>query len=370
LTGDWNGLRPKLEDHGITFAGGFAADLGKNLTGGADTHRFGEAYLINLNFTLDSKKLAGYDGGTFFVNFRNENGLHHHLLDGAFGNTSNLYAPARTEISEVWYEQKALDDKLRMRIGKIDAGTEFAFVADGGEFLNDFASHTPTILDFPADPDPAFGAELFAYPTDHVYTGVAVFDGSALQGAHTGLLGPAGAFDGHGQFWIGEVGATWTGPGKRDGRLGLGAWYHTGTFNRFDGRTERSAASPYVTFDQTLWRKTPDAAQGIAMFAETGYANPAISKANYQIGGGLRWTGPLPSRDSDILGLGTSYIRFSDAPAAGFTKRSELTVETFYKIRFNAWFSIQPDLQFIHNPGGVSSRADSLAATVQMLVDF
>jgi porin len=113
-----------------------------------------------------------------------------------------------------------------------------------------------------------------------------------------------------------------------------------------------------------------DAAQGIAMFAEAGYANPSIRAANYQIGGGLRWTGPLPSRDSDILGLGTSYIRFSDAPAAGFTKRSELTVETFDKLRFNAWFSIQPDLQFIHNPGGVASRADSLAATMQMLVDF
>ncbi len=373
LTDDWGGLRPKLEDHGITFAGGFAAYLGKNLTGGADTHTLGEAYLLNINITLDSKKLVGYDGGTLFINFRNQNGLHDRSLDGSFGASSHLYAPDRTEISEIWYEQKMLDDKLRIRLGKIDANTEFAFVANGGEFLNDFASYSPTILHFPTDPDPAFGAELFVNPTSHVYAGIGVYDGSELEGADTGSLGPAHIFDDPSQFWIGEIGATWTGPGKRDGRLGFGIWHHTGMFDRFDGGTENGATGPYLTLDQTLWRRTPDGedtAPGIAIFALAGYANPAISAANYQIGGGLRWTGPLASRDSDVLGLGASYLRFSDAPGSGFNERGELTVETFYKIRLNAWFSIQPDLQFIHDPGGVSSHHDAIAATVQMLVDF
>jgi porin len=373
LTDDWDGLRPTLEDHGFTFAGGLAAYMGKNLTGGSDTRDVGEAYLVNINLILDSEKLWGYKGGTFLVNFRNQNGLQDHSLDGSLAGTSHLYSPSRTQISEAWYEQKLFDETLRVRLGKIDANTEFAFVANGGEFLNGFAGNSPTILDFPTNPDPAFGAELFVYPTSHFYTGIAVYDGSALEGAHTGLLGPAHLFDGPSQFWIGEIGAIWTGSGKLDGRLGIGVWYHTGTFDRFDGGTERDAAGPYITFDQTLWRKTPDVtdtAGGIAMFALAGSASPAVSAANYQIGGGLRWTVPLPSRASDVLGLGVDYIRLSDSPGAGFDRPGELTVEVFYKLRLNAWFSIQPDLQFTHNPGGIVSRADAVMTTMQMLVDF
>jgi porin len=372
LTDDWGGLRTKLEEHGITIDGSFAGYFGKNLTGGASTGKNGGAYLLNVNATLDSKKIAGFDGGTLFVNFRNQNGLHH-SLDGAFGSTSHLYSPARTELSEAWYEQKLLDDKIRVRLGKIDANTEFANVANGGEFLNDFGGFSPTILSFPTDPDPAFGVDAFFYPTQHLYAGVGAYDGSLAEGRLTGLLGPAKALHPHSEFLIAETGATWTAPGGRDGRAGVGVWHHTADLARFDGGTDRGATGPYLTVDQTLWRKNPDQdddKRGIAMFALAGYANPEISAANFQIGGGVKWTGMIESRADDVMGIGADYIKLSSVAGSGFDRFDEVTVETYYKMRLTAWLSVQPDLQFIHNPGGISSQHDAVALTVQALIDF
>jgi porin len=372
LTDDWGGIRPKLEDRGITIDGSIAGYFGKNLTGGISTGKNGGAYLLNLNATLDSKKLVGYDGGTFFLNFRNEDGIHH-SFDGAFGNTSHLYEPARTEISEAWYEQQLLENKLRIRVGKIDANTEFANNSNGAEFLNDFGGYSPTILAFPTDPDPAFGIDAFIYPTPHLYAGAGIYDGSLAEGRSTGELGPANALHPDREFMIAEIGGTWTASGGRDGKLGIGVWHHTAQFAKFDGGTQNGATGPYVTLDQMLWRSNPaddDDKRGIALFSLAGYSDPSISAAHYQVGGGLKWTGAIMSRPEDIIGLGVDYIRLSTAAGSGFDRPDETTIETFYKIRLNPWFSVQPDMQYIHNPGGVSDHHDALALTVQALVDF
>jgi carbohydrate-selective porin OprB len=34
------------------------------------------------------------------------------------------------------------------------------------------------------------------------------------------------------------------------------------------------------------------------------------------------------------------------------------------------YLAIQPDLQYIHNPGGLRSQDDALAATIRMVMDF
>jgi porin len=372
LTDDWFGLRPKLDDKGIAFDGSLALFGGQNFTGGAETGHGGGAYLLNANVTLDSKKLAGYDGGTFFFNFRTENGLHN-SLDGAFGLPSHLYNDARTEVSEVWYEQKLLNDELRIRVGKIDANTEFANDNNGAEFINYFSGHSPTILGFPTDPDPAFGADFFIYPAKNFYAGFGVYDGSGQEGKATGLLGPAEVFHEPSVFLIAEADALWTAPGARDGRLGVGVWHQSGTFTRYDGGTDSGATGPYATLDQTLWRQFPNLdgdKHGISLFALAGYASSEVSPVNYSISGGFKWTGALSNRGDDILGLGASYLAFSRRPGSGFDENGETTVELFYKARISAWLSVQPDLQLIHDPGGVSRQADAVLGTVEAVIDF
>jgi hypothetical protein len=34
------------------------------------------------------------------------------------------------------------------------------------------------------------------------------------------------------------------------------------------------------------------------------------------------------------------------------------------------WFSVEPDLQYVHHTGGVSAHHDALALTIQATIDF
>lgn len=373
MTGDFLGERAKLEAQGVALDLSLTTYLGNNFTGGANTYRTGFAYELNFGATIDTSKLLNWDGGTFFTNFRAQEGLVH-SMDGSFGDTSHLYEPRRIQLLEIWYQQALLDGKINVKFGKIDANEDFDNVANGGDFLNDFATYSATVLAFPTDPDPACGADFFFNPTDNFYVGVGVFDGSLLDGISTGSMGPATLFDGQSLFVIGEIGARWTLPGARAGRLGFGLWDHTGSIDRLDGSgTVGGTSGPYLSFDQTLWKKNPDDSsdnQGIGLFMLAGYANPNVSEVNAQVSGGLQWTGMIPSRPSDVAGLGAGLLCFSRAPGTGLDEDSETTVETFYKVRVNPWFSVEPDLQYIHNPGGTSAQHDAVAGTVQMIIDF
>ena len=83
---------------------------------------------------------------------------------------------------------------------------------------------------------------------------------------------------------------------------------------------------------------------------------------------GLSWTGPFANRADDVCGLGVTAARF--ASHSGMDEDYELAVELFYKFRALKFLAIQPDLQYIHNPGGVSWQDDALAATIRMVMDF
>jgi porin len=373
ITGDWFGDRKKLVDRGIDFEGSLQAASTKTLSGGTDTAGIGSGYKMSINLTLDAEKLLDVKGGTFFIDFRTMDGKTN-SLDGAFQSTSLVYTPDRVQISELWYEQKLLDDKLRIKLGKIDANTEFAYVANGSEFLNSSMSYSPTILDFPTDPDPSTGIVAFVYPNENLYAGAGIFDGALLEGYQTGDLGPATLFGPPASlFFIGEAGAKWTTASHQDGRIGIGVWSHTGQFARFDGGNDNGSAGPYLVIDQTIWRKNPDVdgdTQGIAAFFQYGYADPAVSAVQQHIGAGLTWTGAIPGRDSDMFGVGATWVDFSQAPGSGYDDGGELAVETFYKVVLTPWFSFKPDLQIVNNPGGVSGRRAAVVGILSALITF
>ena len=99
-------------------------------------------------------------------------------------------------------------------------------------------------------------------------------------------------------------------------------------------------------------------AQGIRVFGQYGWAPPDRSAAEHYIGGGIRWEGMIPRRDEDIAGLGVFHVRFSDE--ANLEKDTETIIEAFYVVRLFGCLFVEPDLQYIINPGG-TTNSDALA---------
>lgn len=362
-------LAPKdwLEQRGVDLGASLTADFSKNISGGA-SHAGTTRHLFDFSVGLDLGTIAGIDGGSLYIDFQTQNGQDGSVETGDLQAYSNIDAPGFTALYEFWYQQFFFDSRLRVKAGKIDANADFAFVEHGGEFIHSSAGFSPTIFALPTYPDPAFGALAFIGEGKGVYAGVGVFDGALQEGFATGALGPATFFgDPADLFFIGEAGYTWGGERSLSGRVAAGAWHHDGTFAQFSGGTKGGATGFFVVYDQMLYQEqsSGEDGQGIGLFAQYGWADPELSEVEHHFGLGTQWTGALPCRDEDVVGLMVSWAELSDKPGAGFTDDAEVAVEWFYKLHLCDHVSLKPDVQYIVNPGG-AGLDDAWVATLRV----
>jgi porin len=373
LTDDWFGVRPALDDRGISVALSATADYSRVVGGGVNTEDDDFAYLINLNTTFDLERLLNWKGGTFFFNFQENGGTDVVDNAGNYLGITNIAADNRTQISEIWFEQFLFGDGVRIKVGKIDVNGEFAASEYAAEFLNPSAELPPNLLGLPSYPDPAFGGLLSWQVCEGFGVAAGVFDGAGQEGYTTGDDGPSTLFgDPADLYLVSEAALSWECKALA-GRLALGATRHTGTFDRFDGETEDGVNSYYAVFDHAIFKEEPDDAddiQGAGVFARITFADADYSEVTLHAAAGGTWRGPLTGRDDDTIGLAVYYAKFTDRAAAGFDDDGEFALEAFYKLQLTPFASIKPDLQYIANPSGSDEIDDALVASVRFSLEF
>jgi porin len=377
ITGDWWGYRSKWANDGLTVAAAIYYDFSKNLQGGVSTSQYASRELLDVDFTWTTDQLLNWHGGTFFFNFLNHEGTNGStLLTGDAQMFDNQDGPGDTQIAQLFFQQMLADDQLRLKIGRMDSASDFAYTTNGSDFLGASFGTSPALLDFPTYPDPALGAALFWTPNSHFYLSGDVSDSNKSD--RFGVLsGDPYNIDaaGGGGIVIAETGAQWSlGAQQLAGRLGVGGYRNTGTLERFDGGTQDGANGMYAVFDQTVWQEAAPASAGatpsnIGIFGQYGLGDGHVSPFEQHIGGGFQWTGPIPSqaRAADVLGVGASYVDFGSS--AAFTEPYELELEGFYKVQLTPWFNVQPDVQYIIHPGG-TGIPNACVVTVRVELDF
>lgn len=379
LTGDALGFRKTLLDHGIAFSFDFQVDGSKSLHGGLNTRASTWRSLSEATLDVDTERLFGLKGGRIFVDFQNADGPNSsdklvgdvQGIDGLDGVPRTPHQD-RTQLAQLWYEQKAFDGVLRVKAGKVDANSEFDRSPTALEFLNQSTGSSATLFTMPTYPDPATGINIFLTPVADLQLGFGLYDGSLASGVRTGALGPRNFFRNPQRlFLIAEIDKTWAlGPNRLAGRLGVGGWYSTNKFQRLAGGETTGTGGPYVVLDQILWRASPrddEDPRGIALYFMGGYADPAVINTDYHLGSGISWKGPIPGRTADIWGVGLNSVHLSDAvhPLHSF----ETSYETFYRLQITRWFSLKPDLQYVVHPGGGGVR-DAVVATIRFELAF
>ncbi len=373
LTGEWGGARSSLADAGIAVEGGWTAELARVLAGGV-RERSTFHHLLDVNFTFDLEALAGVPGATLFLDAYSLNGRQVSNDVGDWQALSNFDSSPMHQIAEVWYEQLFADGTWRLKLGKIDASTEFSVVENAGELLHSSLVVSPT-TGLPTYPDPATAICAFWSWSESGSLSAGCFDGAGQEGVRTGGRGPKtflGAPDD--LYWIGELGLRWSCCEETlPGRLAIGASHHSGTFDRFDGSTTEGTETFYATFDQTLWRENADDAedmQGIACAILLGCADEEVSEASHHAAIGLQWTGGCEGRDDDVFALAISWVDLSGEAGAGFTEDEEIAAELAWKIQVTPWLIVRPDLQRVFHPGGDASVDDAWVGMLRVDVTF
>jgi len=359
LLGTWGGWRTDLSRRGVDFEFFYIGSGPMNLDGGIER---GAAYQggLLMALTLDSKKLVGYDGGTFNASSIWLNG-EKPFSDRYVGdlNKVNLVDFKNSfRLWELWYEQRMFNNKVSLKVGQMSIDRDFILP----EYYNGLASINfvnqtffyPTmafnVYDQPfypvghhalaSTPYGVPGARLRIDPCEQAYVQFGAYDGNpdfSDSGTRATLRSREGA------LLYGEL--TWKINQSKDaqgppGNLKVGGYYHTdeffdmyaGTFNAFDNvvaahglplppvspgpaRTRTGNHGLYFLADQTLWReigREDISKQGLVGFFRVGTAPEERNLAKLSIDGGFVYKGLVPTRDWDAFGIAASYMEISD----------------------------------------------------------
>jgi porin len=51
-------------------------------------------------------------------------------------------------------------------------------------------------------------------------------------------------------------------------------------------------------------------------------------------------------------------------------QNSEYVGELFYKVRATGWLTLRPDVQYVHDPGGIAKNTDDLIVGLRVSINF
>lgn len=372
-TGKYFGERPTLEGHGVTINSSMLYSPFVKTGGGANGESSARGYSVfNLGVTVDTEKAGLWKGGTFFGLYQKKagHGLSGVNPDGAMGDYFGFDGWDWNEInqiSEYWYQQKFFNEKLRIKLGKQDSNTDFGYLNSGWDFMNSAFSVNPT-TPLPSYPYQPFGFMAAISPKEWL---------TIKDGIYSKNSSP---------FNITEIEIKPT-IKKMPGRYIIGAWeasdsngMSAATGMNPDGTTYYNNFNRnfgcYAEFEQMVYKEKKDDKddmQGLVVFGQFGIAPSNKNDLSRYVGGGLHYLGPIPKRDKDIVGIAVGSGNF--APRLGdvgsdYGSRvgSETVIEAFYRLQLNRWFYLQPDVQFIMNPGGM--YPNSVAMGIRSVITF
>ena len=345
---------PLVVDTSYTFDVWQAADGG---------NARGTRYLDNFDVVADAdlERLIGWSGATARVYGLYNNGRSISELLGDAQAASNIETGIRAvRLYEAWLDAP-IAKNASLRVGLYDLNSEFDALEASGLFMGsahgigtDFSQsgqNGPSIF-----PVTSVAARVAMTPAPGWVLRAAVLDG--VPGSPDRPRRTAIGFGrGEGALIVGEVEAPFG-----DGKLLLGHWRYTSRFDTFAGTRARGNSGIYLRGERHLTHEDNDAEQGLAGFFRLGLADGRINPFRGLASAGVNYTGPIDGRDSDQLGLAIAAAFTSDAyRLSSGAGRSEIAVELTYRAQIADWLIVQPDVQYIINPGAARGVPNALA---------
>jgi porin len=341
----------------LVLEAAYTGDAWRNVRGGL---RRDGTYLENIDViaTLDAEQAFGLAGTTVSIS-----GLHNNrptLSDRIVGDlqaVSNIDTDGATRLYEAWVERAF--DTAAVRAGLMDLNSELDVNETGALFVNsshgigpDFSQvgeNGPAIF-----PITGLGALLRLDLNERTQLRVAAFEGTVGDPDHPRRTTLDLESD-EGALLVAEV----TFRPTAASRSIIGLWRHSGrSTDLADPDVQRREASVgvYALAEGTMIDTGENALAG---FVRVGFADADVHQVARYFGAGVTWSGPLfaGADREEQLGLavaaianGGSFRRAQSALGSRF-ERNETAIELTYRVQCLPWLALQPDVQYIINPG-------------------
>ena len=408
LLGDMGGLRTWMSRYGISFAALETAEVLGNATGGAQRGAAVDG-LLQMALQVDTNRAFGWYGGTFNVSALNTQGTNlssNNLL--TLQTASGIEADRSVRLWELWYQQKFLEeDRLDIRVGQQSADQEFMVTNNGLYFVNTMfgwpmlpSANLPG--GGPAYPLSAPAVRVRYKPIDSITLLAGVFSGAPVRNNYGDpqQRNPSGTsfpFN-QGTLSIAEIQYAYPALGgminpdeseplARIYRLGV--WYNNQSFpDQALDNMGVSLASPasngvpithygnwgiYAVADQIVWVDPKENDRTVSVFGRVmGSPQGNRNLISVSLNAGILVHEPILHRDDDTFGIAMGYTHVTSSASALDAatntyngqpaipiRGGETFLEVTYQYQLAPWIQLQPDLQYVFNPGaGVANPND------------
>jgi porin len=379
LTGNWFGARDALSSWGIAPSIRYATDLMASVAGGQQR---GKAYAGQLaaELTADMEKLAGLRGLTFDVSMDWASGTD---LSADIGNAFTVaeYFEGRNivRLYNLYLQQSLLDGRLDLKAGRFSVGADFLSSPADMSFVNEALN--PIVLavqknvpGVTADPNATWGGRVVARPTGSFTLAAGAFysdptlDQLTANGTEFGISASAG------YFVVGEVTYRLNlekGDTGLPGRYRVGGYHDSNQYASLTNPARRQTGNygVFLLGEQMVYREGGvGSARGLSVFGGFLYApQERINPVPWFASAGASYRGLVRGRDKDAAAFALYYGGFS-RDLSGQTY--ELVLEWTYAIALSRWLTVQPDIQYVINPGGRPSIGNAVVVGAQLALEF
>lgn len=340
----------------------YAGDLWRNLGGGIER---GGAYLDSLDVIVswDGERAAGVKGlsAQAFVLWNNGRSISDKVGDSFL--LSNIETVQSLRLYEAWLQYAPTHPERSLKFGMYDLNSEFDATDTGAVFLNStFGTGVDLAQSGVAGPS-IFPLTSFGVRGRWRFDGrwrvqAALLDGvpgdperprrtAVKLAAGDGALGVLEVeHDGDGRRWV------------------FGHWRYSARFDELaavlpDGSPVRSRGnSGSYAFVETPITGALAAGREASATLRIGRADPRFNAFRDAVSLAFAWQGGLLGREGEVAGLAFAHARSHDASRTG----GESVIELTWKVPVLPRLTLQPDLQYILNPGSVPGRRDALVA--------
>ena len=362
------------------------------------------AYSQYLPFGFEWKEPLGWRGGGLRVSAVSGAGRDLSATIGNVFEVSQAWTDDTLFLYEAYVVQKAFDDRLEVLAGRISSSEFFAGLPALNLLVTGGLNSVPIALKlnspFTGNASASWAAGARWLPAEETYVMAGLFQARAdlgESGPYHGLDLGFGKDDGG--FAVAEIG--WTPNSKQftavqedrrftrnrtelpsdgsgmPGIYKLGAYFANRAKNSYPGGWGGDPFGFYAVGQQVLWEQTREKPTGphLSIFGGATWSPPTgVTEMPWSGFLGNSWQGPLPARPADHLYALGQIGNFSEpyassagqSPAGAF--ESVLNVGYIFKITKE--LSVQPDIQYIIQPGGFGQYGNALVLGLQVTIEL
>ena len=373
----------EIEEHADAFSYEFAVTMDAfSLTSGGPIQNLddpdeefvekktGVVGVVNFVAEVDTGAADLWDNGLFFLYSALTFG--EGPIVGDLHGISNIDAGGNTmRVVELWYEHSFPHSNSSALLGLHDFNGEFyvseyaSLFANAGFGLGQALGEHGGPSGYPVT---TLGLRLKSEVTENSYFQVAMYDGGIKEeegDAEFDKVISVNLDKNEGVFVGAEAGLFKNEPGDSSGyyKIALGMWYlrqdqpgfETGELDQNQEPVTILGDNPKAGTGGAYLLAETSIGEKMGIFFKHGRAREDYLQFSQFYAAGINFSGAIPGRDDDVLGIGMVHTRQSPAyidqlPEETQTYVAETAFEITYTAQITDWLMIQPDFQYIQYP--------------------